>query len=687
RNGANHPREILDIDLVADARIGRHDLEISEGGLSPAQERIALNVTLEFEFRVHAEGVHIAETVHLHGVVDDQLRGEKGIDALGIAAHFLNRFAHRGQVHDGGDAGEILQQDARGHKGNFFLFAAGLPACERADIFGANGASILAAQQVFQQNAEGEGQPDELSEALLFQLFEALNLKSLRANVQVVSRSEGICRGDGHSSRPFTQWPGFYDNRKLAAARERYNGKAVKIVLISTYELGRQPFGLASPAAWLRGRGHAVTCLDLSREPLNEQAMREARLIAFYVPMHTATRLTLELLEPIHRIQPQAHLCAYGLYAPLSAESFRSHGVNSLLGGEFEQSLVDLAEHLEGRSAAPQIHPLDTSVSLARLRFQKPDRAGLPPLRSYAHLVLPSGEHRTAGYTEASRGCKHLCRHCPIVPVYNGVFRIVDREVVLADVRQQVAAGAQHITFGDPDFFNGVGHSVAIVEALHREHPGLSYDVTIKVEHLLKHADRLSALRETGCAFVTTAVESVDDHVLGILDKGHTRADFISVAGLMRGLGLFLVPTFVPFTPWTTLEDYEDLLATLIPLGLVEHVPPVQLTIRLLIPAGSRLLEVLPLHKAALGPFRQEALSYSWANPDGRVDRLQRDLEIMVQREAKGGVSRTVIFGKAWKLLQRTVTENGDEAAAPLPLVPPGTPRATIPYLTEPWYC
>ena len=96
---------------------------------------------------------------------------------------------------------------------------------------------------------------------------------------------------------------------------------------------------------------------------------------------------------------------------------------------------------------------------------------------------------------------------------------------------------------------------------------------------------------------------------------------------------------------------------------------------------------MLPLHLAALGPFRQEALSYSWANPGGRVDRLQRDLETMVQREAKGGVSRTVIFGQAWKLLQRTVTENGDEAAAPLPLVPPGTPRATIPYLTEPWYC
>jgi hypothetical protein len=226
-----------------------------------------------------------------------------------------------------------------------------------------------------------------------------------------------------------------------------------------------------------------------------------------------------------------------------------------------------------------------------------------------------------------------------------------------------------------------------IVEALHREHPGLSYDVTIKVEHLLKHAGRLPALRETGCAFVTTAVESVDDDVLRILDKGHTRADFIRLAGLMRGLGLFLVPTFVPFTPWTTLEGYEDLLATLIRLGLVEHVPPVQLTIRLLIPAGSRLLEVLPLHNAAIGPFQQEALSYPWANSDRKVDRLQRDLEAMVQREANASASRTMIFGEAWKLLQRAMNEDGDEALVPLPLVPPGPARVTIPFMTEPWYC
>jgi len=455
----------------------------------------------------------------------------------------------------------------------------------------------------------------------------------------------------------------------------------VKIVLISTYELGRQPFGLASPAAWLRKRGHAVTCLDLSREPLNEQAIREAGLIAFYVPMHTATRLTLGLMEPIRRINPSAHLCAYGLYASLSADIFRAQGMGSLLGGEFEQSLVDLAEHLSGLSALPQIHPLDSNVSLARLRFQVPDRSGLPPLRSYAHLVLPSGEHRVVGYTEASRGCKHLCRHCPIVPVYEGVFRVVDREVVLADIRQQVAAGAQHITFGDPDFFNGVGHAIPLVEALHREFPGLTYDVTIKVEHLLQNVELLRTLQTTGCLFIVSAVESLDDEVLEKLDKNHTREDFFRVVEECRRAGITLQPTFVPFTPWTTFEQMLDLFEQLQRLDLVEEVAPIQLAIRLLIPAGSRLLELEEVRRI-IGPFDAGALVHPWKNPNPAVDQLCEELQEIVAASEKLKRSRSATFEKMWQAVNHTAQRHIEERT-----YSPLASRATVPYLNEPWYC
>src|ERR1035437_11108850 len=99
--------------------------------------------------------------------------------------------------------------------------------------------------------------------------------------------------------------------------------EGVRIVLISTYELGRQPFGLASPAAWLRARGHSVACIDLSREALDEAAICAADLIAFYVPMHTATRLAAGLIAPVHGMNPRAHICFYGLYAPVNEAYLR----------------------------------------------------------------------------------------------------------------------------------------------------------------------------------------------------------------------------------------------------------------------------------------------------------------------------------------------------------------------------
>src|ERR1035438_3590394 len=271
--------------------------------------------------------------------------------------------------------------------------------------------------------------------------------------------------------------------------------------------MGRQPFGLASPAAWLRADGHDVTQADLSVTPMPGRAVESAGLIAFFLPMHTATKLFLRLVDRIRAVNPRAHLCAYGLYAPLNERLLRGAGVGTILGGEFETGLCDLARRLS--ADAPAAVPKLPAISTGRQQFLVPDRKGLPPLGAYAQLVVKDGTRRV-GYTEASRGCKHRCRHCPVVPVYGGLFRIVQPEIVLEDIRRQVGAGAAHITFGDPDFFNGPGHAIPIVEALHREWPWLSYDVTIKVSHLLQHRDLLAVLKRTNCAFVTSAIESLD---------------------------------------------------------------------------------------------------------------------------------------------------------------------------------
>lgn len=453
----------------------------------------------------------------------------------------------------------------------------------------------------------------------------------------------------------------------------------MNVVLISTYELGRQPFGLASPAAWLRNAGAEVTCLDLSREPFRKDPIRAADLVAFCVPMHTATRLAVQLVGTIRELNPSAHICFYGLYAPVNEAYLRKLGVGTILGGEFEQGLVDLVARLVAETNGKQREPV---ISLARQKFLLPDRGGMIPLEKYARLIMPTGETRTVGYTEASRGCKHHCRHCPIVPVYNGAFRIVDRDVVLEDIRQQVEAGAQHITFGDPDFFNGPAHALTIVEALHCEFPQLTYDVTIKIEHLLQQARNLMTLRDAGCLFVTSAVESVDDAVLEMLGKHHTRADFLRAVQMFREAGLVLQPTFVAFTPWTTLEGYCELLEVIRENDLVESVAPIQLAIRLLIPTGSRLLE-LPEVLEMIGPFDEEALLYPWSHVDPRVDQLCEEIQRQVHGDEKLKRSRAPIFENIWEAAHRASGLSVvAERAHPLLVV-----RAAIPYLNEPWYC
>jgi radical SAM superfamily enzyme YgiQ (UPF0313 family) len=490
----------------------------------------------------------------------------------------------------------------------------------------------------------------------------------------------------------------------------------MKIVLISTYELGRQPFGVVSPAAWLRKRGHEVACFDLTRQELDHGAVRAAGLIAIYLPMHTATRLAAKLIPSLREQNPEAHLCCYGLYAPMNAEYLRRLGVGAILGGEFEAGLAGLAARLDGadresdetfpqglkptneesrlsdlkvRLLTPSefrtthtgtVGQMEPTISLQRLNFEVPDRTGMPGLEKYAHLIIPGDGYRVVGSTEASRGCKHLCRHCPIVPVYNGVFRIVSRDVVMADVRQQVAAGAQHISFGDPDFFNGIRHALELVAAFHAEFPAVTYDATIKIEHLRKYEQHVTTLHDTGCLFVISAVESVDDGVLRRLDKGHTREDFLHVTRTFRSLGMTLHPTFVAFTPWTTMEGYLDLLRVLAAEELVENVAPIQLGIRLLIPEGSRLLE-LPEVRKDIGAFDAESLVYPWKNADARVDELAEIVQGIAADAERKKEGRSAALERIW-----SAAHEAAGVAAP-DLARPARPGVAVPFLSEPWYC
>ncbi len=465
----------------------------------------------------------------------------------------------------------------------------------------------------------------------------------------------------------------YYDTRSSLAAYQ--DDAQVNIVLINPYELGRQPFGLAQPAAWLKEAGHHIRCLDLSLQRLDADMLSEAELIGIYVGMHTATRIAVEAMPHVRKFAPRAHVCIYGLYAPMNEALFRSMGAKSIFGGEVEPDLVALADRLsrgEDSSTAVAV------TNRAKVTFRIPDRSTLPDLSLYAHLRLGGDVTRTVGFAEGSRGCKHLCRHCPVVPVYEGKFRIVPVDVVMADIRQQVAMGAEHISFGDPDFLNGPTHALRLVSALHAEFPDTTYDATIKVEHIINHRESLPLLKETGCLFITSAVESVDDAVLTFLDKNHTSDGFNVAVEILRELDIAFAPTFVPFTPWTTLQGYSELLERLVSLRLVESVPPIQLAIRLLVPSGSYLLKI-PGFIEIIDEYDEKLLGYPWRHLDPAVDALQRDIQALVEKAEQMEMPRRELFALVWSLAH--------EALGHRPPSLPADLGEMIPHMSEPWYC
>ena len=450
----------------------------------------------------------------------------------------------------------------------------------------------------------------------------------------------------------------------------------MKVCLINTYDLGHQPFGIASPARWLKDAGADVKCIDLSVECIDEDKVKTAGLIAFYLPMHTAARLAIKIIPKIKNLNSGAHLAFYGLYAAINKELLQSLGGKTIISGEFEGSLVHLYQQLLGNTFVND----SDCVSLKRENFRKPMRNDLPNLNQYAKLLNGKAKSITVGYTESTRGCKHICRHCPIVPVYNGRFFVVQPDVVMEDIRQQVDSGAEHITFGDPDFFNGPTHALRLVESLHEEFPNLTYDVTIKVEHLLAHREKLHLLAETGCLFVTTAVEEVDNEVLCKLEKNHTRSDFEEVVQTTNASGLELSPTFIPFHPWTTTFGFVDLLSMISELNLIENVSPVQLSIRLLIPKGSRILELKEV-KQFLGDFHEEKMSYSWESGEKRVDELQSKVYEAIQLGVSEGASRSSIFERVWILAHNFAGKSVPYLSQERPV------RKIVPTMSEPWYC
>jgi radical SAM superfamily enzyme YgiQ (UPF0313 family) len=454
----------------------------------------------------------------------------------------------------------------------------------------------------------------------------------------------------------------------------------MKLLLLSTYELGHQPLHAASPAGALRVAGHGVRCLDLSIQKLEAAELDWADAVGVSVPMHTAMRLGIKAAEMVKAHDPSLPVCFYGLYAPVGRDSTVGVVADRVVAGEYEGALVAWANGL-ARGDGPDNGSHEELIQLGHDPFVLPARDLLPGLDGYAHLAL-YGTERKVGYVEASHGCAHECRHCPVPVVYGGRIRLVPQDVVVTDVEQLVDMGAEHITFGDPDFLNGWRHSLKVVRAIHERWPHLTFDVTTKVEHVLERRDMWAEMARSGCLFVVCALETTNDVILERLDKGHTTAQAVEAIELLRAHDIEVRPSFLPFTPWTTHDDLVEMMDFIVTHDLIANVDPVQYSIRLLLPEGSLLL-AHPEMQAHLGPYDAEHLTHTWTAADPSIDELQRKLAVLIEDATSSGKPPGATFLDVYRVVLEAA---GRRTSSPANLIEVGSSEGR-PRLTEPWFC
>jgi radical SAM superfamily enzyme YgiQ (UPF0313 family) len=445
-----------------------------------------------------------------------------------------------------------------------------------------------------------------------------------------------------------------------------------QVLLVSTYELGERPVALTVAAGALTAAGHDVRALDLAVEEWSDADLAWADVLGCSVPMHTALRLGLAVLDRVRAARPELPVALFGLYAGVAVGLGVLGARDVAISDHVESELVAFADRIE-RVVSPT-----TNGERARPL--------LPSLDRYARL-LGHGEERLVGPIEATEGCNHSCRHCPVPLVYGGRSRPIELEQVLAGIDELVALGAGHIHFGDPDFLNRPQHALRVARRLHERHPELSFDATIKVSHLLRFPDVVDELAALGLCFVVSAFESTSDDVLEHLDKGHHGEDLGRAVEVLRAASVEPRPSLLPFTPWTTRADLLELLDFVAAFDLIPNVDPVQYGIRLLLPPGSLLLGVpddVVLERSLVG-YDPAELGYAWRSQDPLLDELA---DAFAQR-AEEAASRDEAIEATYRAIR-------EQCYAAFDLLDPGVPEvrgrrgpaaAARPRLSESWFC
>jgi radical SAM superfamily enzyme YgiQ (UPF0313 family) len=428
----------------------------------------------------------------------------------------------------------------------------------------------------------------------------------------------------------------------------------LKILLLSFYDLGKQPKIISELYQKLENGLNTIDIIDYSIENKNID-LENYDVLGIYASMHTASVLAEEYLRDK---QLPSKLFVFGLYANVFSEMFLNFKtINSFDTDELDNFLgTELNKNYSYKHSVP-------------------DRTLLPSIKDYSHIVDGSN-NLVAGSVETTYGCKHECTHCPVPIQFKGSFKTFGIDKIIKDVENQVEAGAKHISFNDPDFFNGPKHALKILENLNNKFPEISYDSTIKVQHILNYQEYFKQLKDLNMLFVISAFETTNDKVLNILRKNHTSDDLKTAVEISLDNDIDIRPTWMPFSPWTEKLDLVNIIKLIENYKLRETVDPIQLTIKLLIPKNSLILESAEIEKY-LEIYDPSSFSYSWKYEFPIINKIQNSLFTYVL-ENESVDEYTQYLGLVKIIESYTNTEL---------LLDTNYLKKHVPKLSETWFC
>lgn len=391
----------------------------------------------------------------------------------------------------------------------------------------------------------------------------------------------------------------------------------MKILLISTDEVGFQPLGLACAKPYLSSLAE-VELVDIS--VMQEPTCDNYDLIAFSIPTFGAIEQSIQLMTKFRNNGYSKPLICYNQYATVQPESFLLDDNCFIVMGEYETVLEELVNaYLEKKSlnAIDFVYSQENKnplKNLKRTKFLTPDRTSLPKLSNYAYK-----NGKLVGNIETMRGCAHGCTYCSVFAAYQKRVVKIPDEIILKDIDYVVQKGAEHITFIDADFFSTGKKGVRLIKQMHQKYPKLTFDITLRLDDVVRYREFFPALKKYGCIEITSAFEFPSDVVLKEFDKRITLQDMDEGLAILREVQIPIVPTFISYNPWANAEDMIEFGQYLNNTGLMSDIDDMQLKTRLLLYKGSPLLENKTIQKLAL---MDKGYHYEWKHIDQEVDQM-----------------------------------------------------------------